>query len=108
MKHLPVIARAALNDTLDVASTFDNRDELIECYTPTNIDEKEEIKKHECWLDHRRITVELERKNQVSAMLQTTQKVPSDVGPKRQKSAEKSHANPKHEQKIQAMINKSV
>lgn len=61
-KEHPIIQRDALNGTLDIAKMFPNRNELIQYYTPSSVDESGEIREHSYKTNHEKIRVKMERR----------------------------------------------
>ena len=84
-KEPPVITRAELEDTLQIARMFDNRDELLNYYTPSVIVESGEIKQHTYDVNPSKIKVKLQRRLQMKQMLTTNEVVSLTPCSKRKK-----------------------
>ena len=89
-KDPPAIPRQVLNDTLDIASTFPNREELLYYYTPTVITEDGEIQQHTYRTNHQRINTKLIRRQQFNSMIQGNPIIALQKYPKKTKSSANS------------------
>ena len=69
----------------NVSKVFDNRDELLNYYTPSEIDESGEIKQHTYDVNPSKIKVKLQRRLQMKQMLTTNEVVSLTPYSKRKK-----------------------
>lgn len=65
-KEHPAITRETLDDTLAIACTMPNRDDLLRCCTPSRVDESGEVVPVDYKLKPRQIETELQRRDQLS------------------------------------------
>ena len=74
-KSHPVIPRETLNDTLEIVKFFPNSQELLQYYTPAEVDESGEIKQVKNTHNYSKILTKLKRREQFKEMLRTNNRV---------------------------------
>ena len=87
-KEPPVITRETLDDTLEIAKMFENRDELLDYYAPRQIDESGDLTQVQSYKSNKQsIIVKLVRRQQMRQMLANNCIVELEKYPQRQRNS---------------------